>query len=109
MSLECMTTGATGGSGRHSDTGCALGATRPHIAAQFLAESLLLSTIGGIIGVAGGAAATAGCATLQGWAILIPPTGWAALIAALGIGAVAGLYPALRAAQLAPTDALRST
>jgi len=96
---------------RRSEIGLrrALGATRPQIAAQFLAESLLLSIIGGIIGVAAGAAATAGYATLQGWAILIPPTGWAALIAAIGIGAVAGLYPALRAARLAPTDALRST
>ena len=87
----------------------ALGATRKQIAAQFLAESLLLSTIGGIMGVAAGILATAGYTTLQGWMIRIPLTGWAALIAAIGIGAVAGLYPALRAARLAPTDALRST
>src|SRR5437870_11205594 len=96
---------------RRSEIGLrrALGATRPQIATQFLAESLLLSIIGGIIGGAAGILATAGYATIQGWAILIPPTGWAALIAAIGIGAVAGLYHALRAARLAPTDALRST
>ena len=96
---------------RRSEIGLrrALGATRLHIAAQFLAESLLLSSLGGTAGVCAGLAATAAFATAQGWAILIPPASiWTALLAAVLIGAAAGLYPALRAARLAPTDALRA-
>ena len=88
----------------------ALGATRVHIAAQFLAEALLLSSIGGIIGVAAGVLVTGAYATAQGWSVLIPPLSiWAALAAAVLIGGIAGVYPALRAARLSPTDALRST
>jgi putative ABC transport system permease protein len=96
---------------RRSEIGLrrALGATRGHIALQFLAESLFLSSLGGAAGVAGGLGATAAYATLQGWAILIPPLAiWAAFAAAVFIGVVAGLYPALRAARLSPTEALRS-
>jgi putative ABC transport system permease protein len=56
-----------------------------------------------------GAAVTYGLADRQGWQRLIPPVAvWAGLAAAAGIGALAGLRPALRAARLAPTDALRS-
>ena len=87
----------------------AIGATRGHIMRQFLTESLLLGLIGGIAGVLLGSAVTAGYATLQGWGIIIPTiavTG--GLAAAVLIGAVAGLYPAMRAARLSPTEALRA-
>ncbi len=96
---------------RRSEIGLrrALGATRGHIALQFLAESLLLSGLGGAAGVALGLGATAAYATLQDWSILVPPEAiWAALAAAIFIGAAAGSYPAIRASRLSPTDALRS-
>jgi putative ABC transport system permease protein len=96
---------------RRSEIGLrrALGATRPQIAAQFVAEALLLSSLGGGVGVLIGIAATASFALAQGWSILIPPViVWAALAIAMGIGGAAGAYPAMRAAAVSPTDALRS-
>lgn len=87
----------------------ALGATNAHIRRQFVTEAIMLSALGGLAGVAIGSAVTAGYATLQGWRIVIPPEAIiGGISAALIIGVVAGLYPAMRAAQLSPTEALRS-
>jgi len=88
----------------------ALGATRRHIASQFLGEALLLGGIGGIGGVLIGVLATAIYANIKGWETLVPPE---AVIGGMGVAllvsAVAGLYPAARAARLSPTEALRTT
>jgi len=88
----------------------AVGAARRHVAAQFLTESVLLSAAGGTAGVVLGVLITFAVAAYQNWRPLVPGTAiWAGLAAALAIGAVAGLYPAQRAARLSPTDALRSS
>jgi putative ABC transport system permease protein len=85
----------------------ALGATKGQIRIQFLAEAILLALAGGAAGAIIGAAATAIYAHGKGWAIVIPPEAWAGgLGAALVIGTLAGLLPAIRAARLSPTQAL---
>jgi putative ABC transport system permease protein len=95
---------------RRSEIGLrrALGATRGHIAGQFLAEAVLLAGTGGVIGVLAGSTIASVYAGSQGWPAVIPPTGVAGGIAgAVLVGTVAGLYPALRAAGVPPTEALR--
>lgn len=84
-----------------------LGATRGQIRLQFLVESLLLAGLGGVGGVLLGIAVTTGYASYQHWPSLVPAWASAGGVAAtLVIGAFAGLYPAWRAARLAPTEAL---
>jgi putative ABC transport system permease protein len=94
---------------RRSEIGLrrALGATRGHIRTQFLTEAILLALIGGVVGVLAGAATTAIYAHHKGWATVIPADAWVGgLGAALVIGALAGLLPAIRAARMSPTQAL---
>jgi putative ABC transport system permease protein len=94
---------------RRSEIGLrrALGATRGQIRVQFLAEAILLSLAGGAAGVIIGAAATAAYARVHGETVVIPPQAWAGgLAAAVIIGGLAGLLPAIRAARLSPTQAL---
>src|SRR5215469_2209774 len=87
----------------------ALGAARRHIAAQFLAEALILGIGGGAAGLAAGAAITAALAHFRHWTLLIPAQGlWGGLAVAVTVGGIAGLYPAARAARLSPTEALRT-
>jgi len=96
---------------RRSEIGLrrALGATRAHIRIQFLSEAVLLALLGGTVGVAVGATATAIYAHTKHWAAVIPAQAWAGGIAAsIIVGALAGLVPALRAARLSPTQALWS-
>jgi putative ABC transport system permease protein len=85
----------------------ALGANRGQIRSQFLAESVALATLGGLAGTALGVAATAGFAIYQSWPPVLPPESLAAgLLGAVTVGAVAGVYPAVRASRLPPTQSL---
>ncbi|MGW3605230.1 ABC transporter permease [Micromonospora sp. NPDC005161] len=94
---------------RRSEIGLrrALGATRGQVLLQFLVESLLLSALGGLRGILIGVVVTGGYAATQDWPAVVPLWATAGGFAAtLLIGTVAGLYPAVRAARLTPTEAL---
>jgi putative ABC transport system permease protein len=96
---------------RRSEIGLrrALGATKANIRTQFLSEAILLALLGGIVGVLTGILATTIYASTKGWAVVIPPLAWGGgLAAAIAIGAIAGLIPAVRAANMSPTEALRT-
>lgn len=87
-----------------------LGARRGHVGLQFLTEAVLLSAVGGVTGAVIGSAVTFGVAASRHWAAAIPASAvGGGLAVAVGAGALAGCYPALRAARLSPADALRST
>ncbi|HEY3943902.1 MAG TPA: ABC transporter permease [Solirubrobacteraceae bacterium] len=87
----------------------ALGATRRHISVQFLTESALLAALGGLAGLLIGAGATEVYSVAQNEPFVVPLYALiAAPVAGFAIGAVAGLYPAIKAARLSPTEALRA-
>ncbi len=86
----------------------ALGATKRHIRLQFLVEAVLLAGIGGFVGTLLGAAITVAFAAARDLTLAVPPQGIAfSIAAALAVGAVAGLYPARRAAAIPPAEAVR--
>ncbi|MGW2084698.1 ABC transporter permease [Streptomyces sp. NPDC001880] len=88
----------------------ALGATKGQIRTQFVTESLLLSLIGGLGGTVLGTLITAGYAFSRDWPTVVPAWASAAGIGStLLIGMIAGLYPAVRASRLSPTQALSGT
>ncbi len=88
----------------------ALGASRRQISGQFLAEAVVLAGIGGGIGLLIGVAATAVYSALQGWPAVLPLAALAGGVgAAVVVGVLAGVYPAVRASRLTPTEALATT
>ena len=94
---------------RRSEIGLrrALGATRGQIRGQFLTESVVLASLGGLGGTALGLLATVGYAWWQQWPLVVP--GRSAVVGVGGavvIGVLAGMYPSVRAARLTPTQAL---
>lgn len=86
----------------------ALGAKRRHITAQFLVETVILSVLGGVLGIIAGISFAMMVTWLADWETIIPV--WGVLLA-FGVSAVVGvsfgLYPARRAAALSPIEALR--
>jgi ABC-type antimicrobial peptide transport system permease subunit len=87
-----------------------LGASRRHIAEQFLLESTTLGLVGGIIGASLGTLVVISVAATRTWTPVLEP--WVPLGAPLlggVVGLLAGLYPSVRAAALQPVEALRSS
>jgi putative ABC transport system permease protein len=97
---------------RRSEIGIrrALGASKTHITLQFIGEAIVISMVGGVAGLVFGSTFTFVDSRIHGWATIIP---LAFVIegfgAAIGIGVIAGIYPALRAAPITPVEALRAT
>ncbi|GAA4709157.1 putative ABC transport system permease protein [Promicromonospora umidemergens] len=87
----------------------ALGCSRAQVAAVFLTEGLLIGLLGGLVGAAVAAAAVVATSAANGWTAVLHP-GWIALgpVIGAGVGLIASVYPARRAAAISPALAVRS-
>ncbi|WP_045211589.1 ABC transporter permease [Desulfonatronovibrio magnus] len=86
----------------------AIGANTKHIVTQFLGESILLTVMGGILGILLGSVTALSVSSFIQWQTYISP--WSLLLAMLmsiGVGIASGIYPAVKAARMDPVDALR--
>ena len=87
----------------------AVGATREDIVAQFLAEALLLTSSGGVIGVLAGLGCSLFIARFADWNVAVTTiTILLPLITSVLVGVCAGVYPAIKAGRMDPVQALRS-
>ena len=86
----------------------AIGANQRDIILQFLSESILLTIVGGCLGIVLGIGGAVTISTFAGWKTVL--TLWSMVLSitmAVGVGLFSGLYPAIRAARLDPVTALR--
>jgi putative ABC transport system permease protein len=86
----------------------AIGATEGDVQQQFLIEAVVLSIVGGVIGILSGMGASYLITQTLGWPVLVSPTAiLAAVLFSMAVGVFFGFYPARKAARLDPIDALR--
>jgi macrolide transport system ATP-binding/permease protein len=86
----------------------AVGAARRAILAQFLIESVVLSSLGGILGIVLGVSVSVIMSTLAGWAAVVAPSSIIlAFLFSAGVGVLFGFWPARKASLLSPIEALR--
>jgi putative ABC transport system permease protein len=86
----------------------AIGATEQDVQQQFLIEAVVLSVVGGAIGILSGMGASYLITQTLGWPVLVSPTAiFAAVLFSMAVGIFFGFYPARKAARLDPIDALR--
>jgi putative ABC transport system permease protein len=86
----------------------AIGATEGDVQQQFLIEAVVLSLVGGAVGILSGMGASYMITQTLGWPVLVSPTAIvAAVIFSMAVGIFFGFYPARKAARLDPIEALR--
>ncbi|MDP2864992.1 MAG: ABC transporter permease, partial [Elusimicrobiota bacterium] len=86
----------------------AIGATSRAVLLQFLIEAVIVSVVGGLLGIIAGAASSIMLSKVSGWAVYISPFSVALAFGfSAGVGIVFGFWPAKKASLLSPIEALR--